>query len=87
MREVIRYEYERVGDLIHVDIQRLGRIPQGGGWRMHGIGTGAARASKRTGPDTGKIGYTFPHSALDDHSRLACTEVLEDTASRRFAVS
>lgn len=78
LREVIRYEHERVGDLVHVDVKKLGRIPTGGGWRMHGVGTDAARASKRTGPGTGKVGYTYLHSALDDYSRLAYTEALED---------
>ena len=78
LREVIRYEHDRVGDLVHVDIKKLGRIPTGGGWRMHGVGTESARASKRTGPGTGKVGYTYLHSALDDHSRLAYTEALED---------
>ena len=34
LREVIRYEHARVGDLVHVDIKKFGRIPQGGGWRM-----------------------------------------------------
>ncbi|MCX5054473.1 MULTISPECIES: IS481 family transposase [unclassified Streptomyces] len=78
LREVIRYEHERAGDLVHVDVKKLGRIPEGGGWRMHGVGTDAARASKRTGPGTGKVGYTYLHSALDDHSRLAYTEALDD---------
>ncbi|MFM9780356.1 IS481 family transposase [Streptomyces scabiei] len=78
LREVIRYEHERVGDMIHVDIKKLGRIPEGGGWRMHGVGTDAARASKRTGPGTGKVGYTYLHTAIDDHSRLAYTEALDD---------
>ncbi|RSO45489.1 hypothetical protein DMH15_08490 [Streptomyces sp. WAC 06725] len=77
LREVIRYEHDRVGDLVHVDLKKLGRIPQGGGWRMHGVGTKAARASKRSGPGTGKVGQTYLHSALDDHSRLAYTEALE----------
>ncbi|MGW2688984.1 IS481 family transposase [Streptomyces sp. NPDC001414] len=78
LREVIRYEHERVGDLIHVDVKKLGRIPEGGGWRMHGVGTEAARTSKRTGQGTGKVGYTYLHSALDDHSRIAYTEALDD---------
>ncbi|MFJ1847112.1 IS481 family transposase [Streptomyces sp. NPDC088146] len=78
LREVIRYEHDHVGDLVHVDIKKLGRIPAGGGWRMHGVGTEEARASKRSGPGTGKVGYTYLHSALDDHSRLAYTEALED---------
>jgi transposase InsO family protein len=37
-----------------------------------------ARASKRTGPGTGKVGYTYLHTAIDDHSRLAYTEALDD---------
>jgi transposase InsO family protein len=78
LREVIRYEHDHPGDLIHVDIKKLGRIPVGGGWRMHGVGTDAARASKRTGPGTGKVGYTYLHTAIDDHSRLAYSEALED---------
>ncbi|MFK0026216.1 IS481 family transposase [Streptomyces sp. NPDC090798] len=78
LREIIRYEHEHPGDLIHVDIKKLGRIPVGGGWRMHGLGTDAARASKRTGPGTGKVRYTYLHTAIDDHSRLAYTEALED---------
>lgn len=78
LREVIRYEHDRVGDLVHVDVKKLGRIPTGGGWRTHGAGTDAARASKRTGPSTGKVGYAYLHSALADHSRLAYTEALED---------
>ncbi|WP_159006963.1 hypothetical protein [Streptomyces sp. NRRL S-813] len=43
---------------------------------MHDRGTEAARASKRTTPDTGKVGYTYLHTAIDDHSPLACTEAL-----------
>ncbi|GAA1042177.1 hypothetical protein GCM10009566_42550 [Streptomyces murinus] len=37
LREVIRYEHERVGELVHVDVKKLGRIPTGGGWRMYGV--------------------------------------------------
>lgn len=78
LREVIRYEHEHPGDLVHVDVKKLGRIPDGGGWRMHGRDSEQARASKRTGPGTGRVGYTYLHSAIDDHSRLAYTEALED---------
>ncbi|MFI6732158.1 helix-turn-helix domain-containing protein [Nonomuraea sp. NPDC050451] len=46
LRQVIRYEHDRVGDLIHVDVKKLGRIPQGGGRRMHGVATDAARAPR-----------------------------------------
>ncbi|MFD9390279.1 helix-turn-helix domain-containing protein [Streptomyces sp. NPDC060000] len=58
LREVIHYEHDRVGDMVHVDIKKLGRIPTGGGWRMHGVGTDAARASRRLGPGTGQVGCT-----------------------------
>ncbi|MFB7740245.1 DDE-type integrase/transposase/recombinase [Streptomyces sp. NPDC056112] len=77
LRKVIRYEHDRVGDLVHVDVKKLGRIPTGSGWRMHGV-TESARASERTSPGTGKVGYAYLHSALDDHSRLAYTEALDD---------
>lgn len=78
LRAVVRYEHEAAGDMVHVDVKKLGRIPDGGGWRMHGRDTEAARASKRTGPGTGRVGYLFLHTAIDDYSRLAYTESLDD---------
>lgn len=45
---------------------------------MHGVGTDAARASRRTGPGTGSVGYSYLHGAVDDHSRLVYTEAMED---------
>ncbi|MDQ0957825.1 hypothetical protein QFZ66_001703 [Streptomyces sp. B4I13] len=78
LREVVRYEHDRVGDLVHVDVKKPGGIPAGGGWRMHDRGTEAARAAKHTGPGTGKVGYTYLHTAINDHSRLAYTEALDD---------
>ena len=56
----------RPGELVHVDIKKLGRIPIGGGWRAHGRGK-----VKRT-----KVGYAFVHSAVDGYSRIAYSEVL-----------
>ena len=76
MREIVRYEYGHPGDMIHVDIKKLGRIPDGGGWHSHGRDSDAARASKRKGAGTGRVGYVYLHSAVDDHSRLAYTESL-----------
>lgn len=78
LRQVIRYEHDRPGAMLHVDVKKLGRIPTGGGWRVHGRGTNEARASKRQGEGTGRIGYTYLHTAIDDHSRLAYTEALDD---------
>lgn len=70
-RVIRRYEHRRPGDLVHVDIKKLGKIPPGGGWRAHGRDT-AARSAKVKLP---KIGYCYVHSAVDDHSRLAYSEI------------
>jgi transposase InsO family protein len=64
-----RYEYDTPGGLIHLDVHKLGRIPDGGGHRAHGRDT-AARGRG--------IGYDFVHVAIDDHSRYAHIEVLPD---------
>lgn len=68
----IRYEASRPGELVHVDIKKLGRIPDGGGHRMLGRTIGN-RHNKRRGK-----GYAFLHHAVDDHSRLAYSEALAD---------
>jgi hypothetical protein len=87
LREPVRrYEYDVAGGLVHIDVKKLGRIPSGGGWRVHGRGSAphrhgetarhaAARARKKTGA---RPGYIYLHTALDDHSRLAYTEELLD---------
>ena len=67
-----RYEREAPGDLVHVDVKKLGRIPAGGGWRAHG----GTRANHRAGHQ--RPGWDFVHSMVDDHSRLAYSEVLAD---------
>jgi len=69
-RVVRRYEYAAPGDLVHLDVKKLGRIPDGGGWRVHGR---AARPHIKRGS-----GYSFLHTAIDDHSRLAYSELLAD---------
>jgi transposase InsO family protein len=69
----VRYEHQAPGDLIHVDIKKLGRIPDGGGWRTHGISTKAKKIKGRSRP-----GYAYLHHALDDHSRLVYSEELAD---------
>ncbi len=65
----MRYERDRPGELIHVDVKKLGKIPDGGGWRVHG----RSEAVRGRG-----IGYDYIHSAVDDHSRAAYSEVLPD---------
>ena len=66
----LRYERERPGELVHMDVKKIGRIPAGGGWRVHGRGIPRDRVN---GP-----GYDYVHSLVDDHSRLAYSEILPD---------
>lgn len=70
-RTPIRYEREHPGELIHLDVKKLGKIPPGGGWRKLGRAGGHRRRDRR-------IGYDYVHVAVDDHSRLAHVEVLPD---------
>jgi len=66
-----RYQRERPGELVHVDVKKLSGIPTGGGWRVHG--RGQAPAKKRAG-----VGYRYIHTALDDRTRIAYSEILGD---------
>ena len=68
----VRYERARPGELVHMDVKKLGRIPDGGGWRVHG--REVAETIKKKTP----VGYDYVHSLVDDHSRLAYSEVLPD---------
>jgi hypothetical protein len=68
-----RYEHREPAALIHVDVKKLGHIPQGGGWRLHGRDRSRLRHHKLV-----KIGYDYVHTAIDDHTRLAYSEVLTD---------
>jgi transposase InsO family protein len=67
-----RYQRERPGELVHVDVKKLAAIPAGGGWRMHGRG-----AEHGMGRHSG-AGYRYIHTAVDDRTRLAYSEVLDD---------
>ena len=69
----VRYERDCPGELVHIDVKKLGKIPDGGGWRTRGRAATAAEKSKRP-----RIGFDFVHSMVDDHSRLAYSEVLPD---------
>jgi hypothetical protein len=69
----VRYERARPGELVHMDVKKIGRIPAGGGWRLHG------RVNREATRDrTVKLGYDFVHCLVDDHSRLAYCEILPD---------
>jgi len=66
----VRYERETPGELIHIDVKKLGRIPTGGGWRVIGP---EHRMRARPGH-----GFDYVHAAIDDHSRLASAEIHPD---------
>ncbi len=69
-----RYERARPGELVHVDVKKLGRIPDGGGWRVWGrAAAGDTQDHKRQ-----RVGFDYVHSMVDDHTRLAYSEVLDD---------
>lgn len=68
----------RPGHMVHVDIKKVGRIPQGGGWRVHGKNSAHARTIKRATAAGTKAGYVYLHSAVDGFSRLTYTEALDD---------
>lgn len=69
----VRYERDRPGQLVHMDVKKLGKIPDGGGWKAHGRQMGSTAARKKL-----KVGYDYIHSLVDDHSRLAYSEILPD---------
>jgi transposase InsO family protein len=69
----VRYERDRPGELVHMDVKKIGRIPEGGGWRAHGRATASASRDH-----TARVGFDHVHSLVDDHSRLAYSEVLPD---------
>ena len=63
-----RYQRDRPGELIHVDIKKIAAIPPGGGWRAHGRGNASKSGA----------GYRYIHTAIDDRTRLVYSEVLDD---------
>jgi transposase InsO family protein len=69
-RSNVRYEHREPGSLLHVDVKKLGRIPDGGGWRIQGQDT-------KRHLSTGQ-GWDYVHVAVDDHSRVAYVEILPD---------
>jgi transposase InsO family protein len=85
-----RYEHEKPGDLIHVDVKKLGKIPDGGGWRYLGKHQGdknrSATAVRTSGPKNKSyqplIGTCYLHTVIDDHSRVAYVEAREDETSQ-----
>lgn len=78
-----RYEHDHPGSLVHVDVKNLGNIPDGGGWRYVGRRQGSRNRAVTPGKPKNKwrnpkLGYAFVHTIIDDHSRVAYTEVHND---------
>lgn len=66
-----RYQRDRPGELVHVDVKKLSGIPDGGGWRIHGKGN--APTVKRS-----SVGYRYLHTVIDDRTRIAYSEILDN---------
>jgi transposase InsO family protein len=82
---VRRYEHPHPGSLLHVDVKKLGNVPDGGGWRFLGREQGG-KNTRRTAARTGRrgtgggavTGTAYVHTVIDDHSRVAYAEVHDD---------
>ncbi len=80
--EIVRYEHAHPGDLLHLDVQKLGRIPPGGGKRFLPE-RAATYAETNSAPKSRKrLGYDHVQVAVDDHSRYAYAEALPDDRSQ-----
>jgi transposase InsO family protein len=87
-----RYEHDHLGSLIHVDVKKLGNVPDDGGWRFvgrqageqHWIATKARNGTKNAcyGP---KVGMAFVHTVIDDHSRVAYAEIHDNETAATAA--
>jgi transposase len=82
-RTVRRIETAAIGELVHMDVKKVGKIPTGGGWRMQGRSVGNRNAQASRGPGQHRNrrlvrGYHFLHTAIDAHSRLVYSELLAD---------
>lgn len=88
-----RYEHDHPGDLLHMDVKKLGRVPDGGGWRYVGREQGGRNRSAtaaRTGAPRSKyrqplVGTCFLHTVIDDHSRVAYVEARDDETKETAA--
>jgi transposase InsO family protein len=83
---VRRYEHDHPGAMIHVDVKKLGNIPDGGGWRFVGRQQGkrhraATAGMTRNAHRDPQIGTAFVHTVIDDHSRVAYAEIHDDESA------
>jgi hypothetical protein len=85
-----RYEHPHPGSLIHVDVKKLGNVPDGGGWRYVGKLHGDRHRSKTAarlgiGLKDPRLGHAFVHTVIDDHSRVAYAEIHDDESKETAA--
>jgi transposase len=79
LEPAVRYERSRPGELVHLDVKKLGRIVGGAGWRVRGGPQHYNRTfTDKHGHRRSTVGYEYVHIAVDDYSRLAYAEVLND---------
>ena len=76
----VRYERSQPGELVHMDVKKIGRIPEGGGWRARGRAAGSASRDHKI-----RVGFDYVHSVVDDHSRIAYSEILSDETAATTA--
>jgi transposase InsO family protein len=76
-----RYEKSRPGELVHVDVKKLGALRDGGGWRV----TGRDSLENRRARGATRVGYDYVHCAIDDHTRLAYAEIQPDETTATCA--
>jgi transposase InsO family protein len=86
-----RYEHECPGDLIHVDVKKLGNVPDGGGWRYVGRQAGLVNRAATPGKPRNQyrgvlMGTAFVHTVIDDHSRVAYAEIHDDERKETAAL-
>ena len=87
-----RYEHSYPGSLLHVDVNKLGNVPDGGGWRYVGRQQGHTNRARTPGKPRSaqrepQMGTAFVHTVIDDHSRVAYAEIHDDeTAATATAV-
>ena len=87
-----RYEHDKPGAMIHVDVKKLGNIPNGGGWRF--VGREQGGQNRRSTPGLARsasrhelMRHAFVHTVIDDHSRVAYAEIHDDeTAATAIGV-
>lgn len=69
-----RYERDRPGELIHVDVKKLGRVRDGGGWRV----LGRDSLQHRRARNASRVGFDYVYCAIDDQTRLAYADIHPD---------